>query len=423
MPANGPSDNCTNLLSWLLAILSVHSTSLKTARITSQQHSPMHSHPQHDSLFNNPIDSFTPQSYNKFSVMNDSNSSSEYWNYEDYPSSSSYSSSRGLPGWSQNTTAPLIPDVLNPPSSYPRTLPGFSEIRSTPAGTERRYSEPHIHYASSTHDMGHPSGMVWGGESASYHNSPHWTSSNLPRASNNSSTSSSTSVYDHSPSWNDTLLPNPEFDYDTKPIIRHRHNNSSHSCSPLSSFSSLSPSPSPPQALLSMPLPSSSFAHPSLSNPRASSRSRPSSSSGTTSSSHASRRHSVDVAPGTKMCSHCKATSTPLWRREPTTLKPLCNACGLYLQQRNKLRPQELIDADLDDESEDENSQSDNGKGGAGRPECSHCHTHNTSVWRRSKTGEQLCNACGVYSRLRGKDRPLSLKRNKIKPRTKHAKA
>jgi hypothetical protein len=32
-----------------------------------------------------------------------------------------------------------------------------------------------------------------------------------------------------------------------------------------------------------------------------------------------------------------------------------------------------------------------------------------------------LCNACGVYLRLRGKERPLSLKRNKIKPRTKHS--
>jgi hypothetical protein len=42
-------------------------------------------------------------------------------------------------------------------------------------------------------------------------------------------------------------------------------------------------------------------------------------------------------------------------------------------------------------------------------------------VWRRSKTGAQVCNACGVYARLRGKERPLSLRRNKIKPRTKHS--
>ncbi|KAF8886950.1 hypothetical protein BD779DRAFT_542538 [Infundibulicybe gibba] len=123
----------------------------------------------------------------------------------------------------------------------------------------------------------------------------------------------------------------------------------------------------------------------------------------------------VDRPTKVKVCSHCRATSTPLWRREPHTLRPLCNACGLYLQQRNKHRPQELIDADIEDDSTDGSESNLSG------PECSHCHTHQTSVWRRSKTGAQLCNACGVYLRLRGKDRPLSLKRNKIKPRSKHA--
>lgn len=131
-------------------------------------------------------------------------------------------------------------------------------------------------------------------------------------------------------------------------------------------------------------------------------------------SSNSSRRGSIDGSSGGKTCSHCHATSTPLWRREPTTLKPLCNACGLYLQQRNKHRPQELIDADAADDS------SETSDGDTSGPECSHCRTHHTSVWRRSKTGAQLCNACGVYSRLRGRDRPLSLKRNRIKPRSKH---
>jgi len=128
-----------------------------------------------------------------------------------------------------------------------------------------------------------------------------------------------------------------------------------------------------------------------------------------------SRRASVNGSAEGKKCSHCNATSTPLWRREPTTLKPLCNACGLYLQQRHRHRPKELIDADQDDDESEEEDQNYNG------PECSHCHTHTTSVWRRSKSGAQVCNACGVYARLRGKDRPMSLKRKKIKPRTKHA--
>ncbi|KAJ7694328.1 hypothetical protein B0H17DRAFT_931838 [Mycena rosella] len=115
---------------------------------------------------------------------------------------------------------------------------------------------------------------------------------------------------------------------------------------------------------------------------------------------------------GVKQCYHCGATTTPLWRRDPATQRTLCNACGLYRQQRHALRPQELIDAEQDDPSGDEGD-------GQGR-ECSHCHTRQTSVWRRNKEGDQVCNACGVYQRLRGKERPLSLKRNKIKPRAKH---
>lgn len=32
---------------------------------------------------------------------------------------------------------------------------------------------------------------------------------------------------------------------------------------------------------------------------------------------------------GVKRCSHCGATSTPHWRRNPTANQTLCNACGL----------------------------------------------------------------------------------------------
>ncbi|KAJ7902304.1 hypothetical protein B0H13DRAFT_760865 [Mycena leptocephala] len=144
----------------------------------------------------------------------------------------------------------------------------------------------------------------------------------------------------------------------------------------------------------------------------------PSNSSSGSQSLATTRRGSVDSTPGGKTCSHCNATSTPLWRRDPATHRPLCNACGLYLQQRNKMRPAALIAADQHDEDD-----ADPDAGVApGAPECSHCHTHRTSVWRRSKTGAKLCNACGVYARLRGRDRPLSLRRNKIRPRCKHPK-
>jgi Zn ribbon nucleic-acid-binding protein len=119
-----------------------------------------------------------------------------------------------------------------------------------------------------------------------------------------------------------------------------------------------------------------------------------------------------------KVCSHCHATTTPLWRRDATTHLPLCNACGLYLQQRGKMRPAALIAADAPSPLDSADDDAESGSG----PQCSHCRTRRTSVWRRSKTGAKLCNACGVYARLRGRDRPLELRRNRIRPRCKHPK-
>lgn len=113
--------------------------------------------------------------------------------------------------------------------------------------------------------------------------------------------------------------------------------------------------------------------------------------------------------PPEKVCWHCRTRTTPLWRRDQRVSGLLCNACGLYLTQRGKLRPRELIDADDDTDVVREANYTG--------PECSHCHTRTTSVWRRNKVGDQVCNACGVYERLKGKERPLSLRRDKIRPR------
>ncbi|KAJ7113388.1 hypothetical protein C8R44DRAFT_984689 [Mycena epipterygia] len=172
--------------------------------------------------------------------------------------------------------------------------------------------------------------------------------------------------------------------------------------------------PSPPSLRYLLPCPSPA---PSLSSSGRLSPTSSTASSPSTSSSCSGLRVSI-IAPNVKTCSHCSSTRTPLWRRDPTTHLPLCNACGLYLQQRNRMRPAALIAAD---QAGDE-PEGDAGPGAGDGPECSHCHTHRTSVWRRSKTGAKLCNACGVYARLRGRDRPLSLRRNKIRPRCKHPK-
>ncbi|KAJ7164274.1 hypothetical protein C8R46DRAFT_901598 [Mycena filopes] len=119
-----------------------------------------------------------------------------------------------------------------------------------------------------------------------------------------------------------------------------------------------------------------------------------------------------DLSAAMKQCAHCHTTSTPLWRRDPSAPhRILCNACGLFKQQRHAERPKVLIDADDDGAAEGASPP-------PGSPECSHCHATTTSVWRRNKDGERVCNACGCWQRLHnGEERPLSMKRNKVKPR------
>ncbi|KAJ7465775.1 hypothetical protein B0H11DRAFT_2307769 [Mycena galericulata] len=175
-------------------------------------------------------------------------------------------------------------------------------------------------------------------------------------------------------SWNDMIM--SALEVDTAP-------------SPSSSQNTL-PSPLSFRYLLPCPSPS-----PSLSSGRLSPAS---------STASSSQRSSVESSSkGPKTCSHCAATATPALAARPRNAPPPL-----------KMRPAALIAADQADDDDDDLAP--------GAPECSHCHTHRTSVWRRSKSGAKLCNACGVYARLRGRDRPLSLKRNRIRPRCKHPK-
>lgn len=48
---------------------------------------------------------------------------------------------------------------------------------------------------------------------------------------------------------------------------------------------------------------------------------------------------------------------------------------------------------------------------------CSNCHTKTTPLWRRDPAGNPLCNACGLFLKLHGVVRPLSLKTDVIKKR------
>ncbi|XP_032071313.1 transcription factor GATA-4 isoform X2 [Thamnophis elegans] len=48
---------------------------------------------------------------------------------------------------------------------------------------------------------------------------------------------------------------------------------------------------------------------------------------------------------------------------------------------------------------------------------CANCHTSTTTLWRRNAEGEPVCNACGLYMKLHGVPRPLAMRKEGIQTR------
>lgn len=48
---------------------------------------------------------------------------------------------------------------------------------------------------------------------------------------------------------------------------------------------------------------------------------------------------------------------------------------------------------------------------------CANCSTRTTTLWRRNNQGEPVCNACGLYFKLHNVNRPLSMKKEGIQTR------
>ncbi|KAI9709954.1 MAG: hypothetical protein M1820_003032 [Bogoriella megaspora] len=61
-------------------------------------------------------------------------------------------------------------------------------------------------------------------------------------------------------------------------------------------------------------------------------------------------------------------------------------------------------------------AQGNDGSNGAPTT-CTNCFTQTTPLWRRNPEGHPLCNACGLFLKLHGVVRPLSLKTDVIKKR------
>ncbi|KAJ4497188.1 hypothetical protein C8R41DRAFT_232414 [Lentinula lateritia] len=74
-------------------------------------------------------------------------------------------------------------------------------------------------------------------------------------------------------------------------------------------------------------------------------------------------------------------------------------------------------DLETNSASKDGKGIKSNGEDGDNPTLCTNCRTTNTPLWRRDPEGQPLCNACGLFYKLHGVVRPLSLKTDVIKKR------
>ncbi|KAJ3913148.1 hypothetical protein F5877DRAFT_52891, partial [Lentinula edodes] len=148
-------------------------------------------------------------------------------------------------------------------------------------------------------------------------------------------------------------------------------------------------------------------------------------------------------------CSNCGATHTPLWRRGLND-ELNCNACGLYCKLHKRPRPKTMRNQHGGEGGRGGGAGGGgsfgSGIGGGGREtsqlivsmlsncffltifnfflcataQCYNCHTTATPLWRKDDEGKTVCNACGLYYKLHGSARPISMKSDVIRKRSRH---
>merc|ERR1711997_1003475 len=54
---------------------------------------------------------------------------------------------------------------------------------------------------------------------------------------------------------------------------------------------------------------------------------------------------------------------------------------------------------------------------------CTNCQTMTTSLWRRDNNGSPVCNACGLYFKMHGHQRPANMRKDNVLQRKRKVKS
>ncbi|KAG6901552.1 hypothetical protein C0995_010609 [Termitomyces sp. Mi166 len=159
-------------------------------------------------------------------------------------------------------------------------------------------------------------------------------------------------------------------------------------------------------------------------------------SSGPSATSSVLRGSLANSGPGGQKaeCSNCGATHTPLWRRGLND-ELNCNACGLYCKLHKRPRPKSMRNTHGERAQAPPRQETVDVMGSSSPvpkvpprssspvhriAQCYNCHTTATPLWRKDDEGKTVCNACGLYYKLHGSARPISMKSDVIRKRSRH---